>query len=174
MIQPVLPVSTVSGLKSPACRGDTPKRGRHDPFHPDCRTPERRLTVAFACHPFIENSVRPGSVSKVPLPKHRLRRVLERIHTHFHTNLNLAELAAEAGYSRAHFIRMFRAAVGRTPHRYLLDYRLEKAQAMLEQGSLPVIEIAAACGFVSHAHFSTAFRARFDVSPSDYRRLLAL
>jgi AraC family transcriptional regulator len=138
--------------------------------------------VNLACHPFMENSVRPSPacrdvpggrpIGKVPLPNHRLQRVLERIHTHYHTNLNLAELAAEAGYSRAHFIRMFRASVGRTPHRYLLDYRLEKAQALLEQGSLPVTEIAAACGFVSHAHFSTAFRARFGVPPSDYRRLL--
>jgi AraC family transcriptional regulator len=102
---------------------------------------------------------------------HRLRRVLERIHTHFHTNLELAELAAEAGCSRSHFIRMFRAAVGRTPHRYLLDYRLGKAQALLEQGSLPVGQIAAACGFVSHAHFSSAFRTRFGVAPSTYRRM---
>jgi AraC family transcriptional regulator len=106
------------------------------------------------------------------LSKHRLQRALERIHTHFHTNLKLAELAAEAGYSRAHFIRLFRATVGRTPHRYLLDYRLEKARALLEQGSLPVTRIAAACGFVSHAHFSSAFRARFAVAPSDYRREL--
>ena len=111
-------------------------------------------------------------MGRVSLSKHSLRRVLERIHTHFHTNLDLAELAAEAGCSRSHFIRMFRAVVGRTPHRYLLDYRLGKAKALLEQGSLPVGQVAAACGFVSHAHFSSAFRARFAIAPSDYRRSL--
>ena len=130
------------------------------------------LTVALATRLIYTGSsaVQPDHVDTVPLPKHRLRRVLERIHADFHTNLNLAELATEAGYSRSHFIRMFRAAVGRTPHRYLLDYRLEKAQAMLAQGPLPVTEIAAACGFLSHAHFSTAFRRQFEVAPIDYRR----
>jgi AraC family transcriptional regulator len=140
---------------------------------PNGRIYVETLTLALATRLIYagRSVAQPASVGTVPLSRHRLRRVLERIHTHFHTNLNLAELAAEAGYSRAHFIRMFRAAVGRTPHRYLLDYRLEKAQALLVQGSLPVTAIAAACGFVSHAHFSTAFRARFAVAPSDYRRL---
>jgi AraC family transcriptional regulator len=116
------------------------------------------------------SALQPGPNDAAALPKHRLRRVLDRIHNHFHMELNLAELAAEAGYSRSHFIRMFRAAIGRTPHRYLLDYRLDRAREMLARDSRPLTEVAAACGFANHAHFSTAFRARFDVAPSDSRR----
>jgi AraC family transcriptional regulator len=43
-------------------------------------------------------------------------------------NLTLEELATESGYSRTHFLRMFQAATGRTPHSYLVHLRLERAQ----------------------------------------------
>jgi AraC family transcriptional regulator len=105
-----------------------------------------------------------------PLPRRQLRRVLERMQADLSTNLNLATLAAESGYSRAHFLRTFRAATGQTPHHYLMDLRLAKAQALISNRSMPLIDIAAACGFSSHAHLTTAFRSRFGLSPSTYRR----
>jgi AraC family transcriptional regulator len=101
--------------------------------------------------------------------KYRLRRVIGRIHNDFHMKLDLADLAAEAGWSRSHFQRMFRSAFGRTPHRYLLDYRLFKAREMLAQGSVALADVAAACGFASHAHLTTTFRAWFRRPPSDSR-----
>jgi len=109
-----------------------------------------------------------GTVS--PLPHRLLRRVLERMRADLSANLDLAMLAAETGYSRAHFVRMFRATTGQTPHHYLTGLRLAKAQALIDGRSIPLIDIAAACGFSSHAHLSTAFRSRFGVSPSVYRR----
>jgi AraC family transcriptional regulator len=87
-------------------------------------------------------------------------------------NIDLAALAVESGYSRAHFLRTFRAATGRTPHRYLLELRLTKAQSLIARRLMPLIDIALACGFSSHAHLTTAFRSRFGLSPSAYRRSL--
>jgi AraC family transcriptional regulator len=84
----------------------------------------------------------------------------------------LATLAAESGYSRAHFLRTFRAATGQTPHRYLLELRLQRARALVASRSMPLIAIAELCGFSSHAHLSNAFRSRFGVSPSAYQRAL--
>lgn len=107
-----------------------------------------------------------------PLPRRPLRRVLERMEAGLSANLDLAALAAETGYSRAHFLRMFRAATGQTPHRYLVELRLEKARSLIAAGSMPLIEIAAACGFSNHAHLTTAFRSRYGVAPSAYRRSL--
>jgi AraC family transcriptional regulator len=107
-----------------------------------------------------------------PLPPRPLRRVLDRMRANLSENLNLATLAAEIGYSRAHFRRTFRAATGQTPHRYLLNLRLENARALLASGAMPLIDIAAECGFSSHAHLTAAFRSRFGVSPSAYRRNL--
>ena len=107
-----------------------------------------------------------------PLPARALRRVLERMQADVSANLDLATLAAETGYSRAHFLRTFRAATGQTPHRYLIELRLEKARALLASRAMPLIDIAAECGFSSHAHLTSAFRSRFGVSPSEYRREL--
>jgi AraC family transcriptional regulator len=109
------------------------------------------------------------------LPGHLLRRVLDRMNSEFSTDLSLVTLAAESGYSRAHFLRMFRAATAQTPHEYLLHLRLENALRMInEQSTSPLIDIAVACGFSSHTHFTKAFRTKFGVLPSQYRRTLRL
>lgn len=110
------------------------------------------------------------SGTRAPLPPRALRRVLERMRADLGANLDLATLAAETGYSRVHFLRMFREATGKTPHRYLLELRLEEARTLVAGGEMPLIAVAELCGFSSHAHLSTAFRARFGVSPSAYRR----
>ena len=112
----------------------------------------------------------PVSARVSPLALRPLRRVLERMQADLSAKIDLATLAAETGYSRAHFLRTFRAATGQTPHRYLLELRLTKAQALIASGSLPLVDIALACGFSNHAHLTTAFRSRYGLSPSAYRR----
>jgi AraC family transcriptional regulator len=114
----------------------------------------------------------PRSPKESPLPRRILRRVLDRMETELDSGLTLTLLAAESGYSRTHFYRMFKAAMGQAPHRYLLELRLKKAESLLTGRSLSLIDIAFACGFSSHAHFSTAFRARYGMSPSEYRSSL--
>src|SRR5262249_5547348 len=112
----------------------------------------------------------PTNTTVSPLPARPLRRVVELMQDDVSANLDLATLAAESGYSKPHFLRTFRAATGQTPHQYLMQLRLEKAQALIADGSLRLIDIAAACGFSSHAHLTTAFQARFGLSPSAFRR----
>jgi AraC family transcriptional regulator len=132
------------------------------------------LIVALATRfLYAARSQKPRTRSRSsPLPPRALSRVLERMRADFSANLDLGTLAAESGYSRAHFLRTFRAATGQTPHGYLIDLRLEKARALLASGTMPLIDIAAACGFSSHSHLTTAFRSRFGIAPSAYRRSL--
>jgi AraC family transcriptional regulator len=106
------------------------------------------------------------------LPRRVLRNVLDRMQSSIHADLDLKTLASEAGYSQSHFLRMFRAATGTTPHQYLLDLKLEKVKELLAARKTPLIDIAAACGFSSHSHLSTAFRKRFGATPSCYAREL--
>jgi AraC family transcriptional regulator len=105
------------------------------------------------------------------LPQPCLRRVLDRMHSEFDTGLGLAALAAESGYSRAHFLRMFRAATGKTPHQMLLEVRIAHARERLETTADSVLDIALACGFSSHSHLTTVFRQLVGVTPSQYRRM---
>jgi|GEM_PF-2245750 len=112
-------------------------------------------------------------VARAPsiLPHHRLQRVLDRMRD-LKGNLDLETLATESGYSRSHFLRMFRASTGCTPHRYLLGLRLERAKELMHQKSTSLIDIAAMCGFSSHAHLSKMFRQIVGMPPSEYRRNL--
>ena len=65
------------------------------------------------------------------LVKRRLTPVLEYIHFHYREPLSLNRLAEEAGVSPFHFVRLFKDAVGVTPHRYLIKIRLEAAASLL-------------------------------------------
>jgi AraC family transcriptional regulator len=104
------------------------------------------------------------------LPLHRLRRVVERMKADLATNLDLKTLAAESGYSRNQFLRMFRTATESTPHQFFLQLRIEKAQSLMKNKSLRIIDIAVSCGFASQAHFSRVFRQIVGVTPMQYRR----
>jgi AraC family transcriptional regulator len=145
----------------------------------DAGGPHGRLYADSLAHAIATRFVHLGKTtdqwkkaSHLSLSSRPLQRVLDRMNAEFSKDLSLETLAAESRYSRAHFLRMFRAATGQTPHEYLLTLRLENAKKMLKDGSTPLIDIAAACGFSSHTHFSKAFRARCGTTPSHYRRSL--
>ena len=104
------------------------------------------------------------------LPPHRLKRVLRLIEADLDRDLSLAVLANESGYSRSHFLRMFRSATGFTPHQYLVFRRIEKAKSLMKNSKATLVEIALDCGFSSHAHFTRAFQKTLNVAPSYFRR----
>jgi AraC-like DNA-binding protein len=99
-----------------------------------------------------------------------LQRVLDRMKADLAADLDLNTLAAESGYSRSHFLRTFRAAMGCSPHQWLTRLRVEQAKTLLRETSNTLIDIALECGFSSHAHFSNTFRQMAGVTPSEYRR----
>lgn len=111
-----------------------------------------------------------GCASRNKLPRPRLRRVVERMEADLCANLGLQALAIESGYSQSHFLRMFRAASGYTPHQYLLTLRVKRAQALMKNKSMRLIDVALASGFSSHAHLSHVFKQVSGVTPSEYRR----
>jgi AraC-like DNA-binding protein len=83
-------------------------------------------------------------------------------------DLSLAEIAVEAGLSRHHLIRAFRAQTGLTPHAFLVDVRVRRARDRLRSGQAPG-EVAAATGFCDQAHLTRAFKARYGVTPGVFR-----
>ena len=105
------------------------------------------------------------------LPGHVLRRVIERMRS-FDSDLSLQALANESGYSRVHFVRMFKAATGSSPHNHLLNMKLERVRELLKNRSMSLIDIALDCGFSSHSHMSRLFHKFVGVTPSTYRRRL--
>jgi AraC-like DNA-binding protein len=83
--------------------------------------------------------------------------------------LDLDAVAAQAGYSRAHFVRSFKAAYGTTPGRYLSRRRVERACELLRAADLSVTEICVLVGFSSLGTFSALFKRCTGLTPSAYR-----
>ena len=82
----------------------------------------------------------------------------------------VTELAAQAGLCPGPFIRRFAALYGDTPHQLRVRHRLHHARQLLGADQLSVTRVCLEVGFSSHGSFSTLFRRRFGVSPSQYRR----
>lgn len=114
-------------------------------------------------------TAQPGELLALPLSSPRLRRAIACIHDRLADDLSHAELASEAGMSPFHFARAFKAATGLPPHRYVLQCRVQRAQALLVETHQSVTEIAHACGFSSSQHLAKVFRQHVGATPSGYR-----
>jgi AraC family transcriptional regulator len=135
-----------------------------------CALYSETLAHALAMRFLLYDSKSEHSSSVEPLPPRILRRIRDRIEAELDTELSLASLANESGYSRAHFLRMFRAATGLTPHQYVLERRLSTAQQLLRRSKMLLADIALKCGFSSQTHMNDVFRKRLGVTPLEYRR----
>ena len=83
--------------------------------------------------------------------------------------LGRSELAKEAGLSTRQLERLFRKYLQRSPARYYLELRLNRARLLLVQTNMSVIDVALACGFVSASHFSKCYRDYFGHTPRKER-----
>lgn len=106
----------------------------------------------------------------VALPQWRLNRVKQFVANHLGEDISLDQLAAAAGLSRRHFARSFHQELGETPHRWLMQARLEKARQLLRGGDASVGEIAEICGFSSQSHFTTALKQSDGMTPHRWRQ----
>lgn len=106
----------------------------------------------------------------IALDNSRLQRVLDYVAANLMGDMTLENLAAIAGYSTFHFARKFTIATGIPPHRYIGRMRLENAMAELEEGKLPLAEIAFNARFSSQASFTRAFHRAIGMTPNEYRR----
>ena len=98
-----------------------------------------------------------------------MRRVREFVDVHLGESIDLPMLAAVAGLSLHHFARQFKQSAGVTPHHYLTQKRLQRAQEMLAQTDLPLSEIAYAAGFSDQSHLARHFRQMLGTTPREFR-----
>lgn len=99
----------------------------------------------------------------------RVRRVKDYIVANYMQDVSLRDMAGLACMSEESFSRFFRNKTGRTPNRYLIDYRLGIAARMLLTTPLPVSEIGFSCGFNTLSHFNRLFRESKGCTPSEFR-----
>jgi len=96
-----------------------------------------------------------------------LRRARDLIDREYARPLDVPAMAHTALMSPAHFSRKFRAAYGETPYSYLMTRRIERAKALLRQGT-SVTDTCFAVGCTSLGSFSTRFTEIVGATPSQY------
>jgi AraC family transcriptional regulator len=93
------------------------------------------------------------------------RRTLELIDAKLDARLSIDTLAREAGLSTAHFARAFKETTGRSPHRYLVAQRLQRARRLLDLPDASLSDVALRTGFADQPHFTRLFKREFGVTP---------
>ncbi len=111
-----------------------------------------------------------GTDRASPLSTVQLGRLEAFIDEHLDEPISLGKLAESLGMSTWHFMRRFNASHGISPHAFITQRRLDRAQVLLATSRLPITAIALEVG-LSHSHFSRTFLAKAGLSPREYRRL---
>lgn len=107
-----------------------------------------------------------------PVPKARGGRIaplLDSIRQRLNEDWPIARMAQVSGLSDRTLARRFREATGETPQGWLTATRVARAAELLESGSVPLDDIAAACGFGSAETFRREFKRLKGVPPSRHR-----
>jgi AraC family transcriptional regulator len=99
----------------------------------------------------------------------KLRHATEYIDRNLRDRLTLDEIAAEVDLNPQYFARTFKKAVGRPPHRYILERRVERAKILLKTTDLSLVEIASRVGIATQSHFTTVFRRATGMTPREFR-----
>lgn len=124
------------------------------------------MLARFACYLVGLSTAVPA---KEMLKTAVVRQLVNHIESNLASKLTVKKLADMAELSRSHFTRAFQAAMGEPPQEFIIGRRLSRAREILANDRLTIAEVAAATGFSSQAHLTTAFKKRLGVTPSDYR-----
>ncbi len=103
------------------------------------------------------------------LSRRTLKDVIDYIGDNLQKDLTLAEMAGVAHMSPYHFSRLFKESTGLTPHRYVIQRRVQRARELLRSSALPIAEIAFLCGFANQSHLNRHFKRLLGVSPKALR-----
>ena len=95
----------------------------------------------------------------------KLSQVIQKMEQNIEEPISPSTLARDVGMSTRQLERLFRRYLNRSPKRYYMELRLQKARNLLMQTDMSVINVALACGFASPSHFSKCYRAHYDTTP---------
>jgi AraC-like DNA-binding protein len=130
------------------------------------------LAMALATHlAHTYGGMRPRPHSKLgALARWQERRAKELLAANLTGGIALADLAKACELSIRQFTRAFRASTGMSPHRWLLQLRIDKAKALLASPRRMLSDVALDCGFADQSHFTRVFRRSVGLSPGAWQR----
>lgn len=99
------------------------------------------------------------------------RRIVEAklfIDTNYHRKIDLDQISDQAHFSKFHFLRLFKQSVGKSPHQYLIERRVEEAKKLLQQ-NLALAEVCHLLGFDSVPSFIHLFKRKVSMTPKAFQ-----
>jgi AraC family transcriptional regulator len=129
---------------------------------------EREIAVLMAAVNLAGSSPEQAKAGRW-MTARRLRQVDDLIEPALSERLYVEDIAKTLGLSSGFFTRAFKAAVGKTPHDYIVDRRLARARQLIATSGMPLANVALACGFTSQAHMTSQFRRRLGITPAAFR-----
>ena len=100
----------------------------------------------------------------------KLKEAVALMESNIEEPLATDDIAQLVGVSRRQLERLFKQHLDSLPSRYYTELRLNRARQLLQQSSQSILQVGLGCGFSSGGHFSSAYRARFGVTPREQRR----
>ena len=94
---------------------------------------------------------------------------IDYIQAHLCEELRLQTIADLVGLSQAHFNRNFKISMGVTPHKYVIQQRVEMAKRLLRQTDIALADVATDCGFTHQSHMGRLFKEYVGTTPKQYR-----
>ncbi|SFA77367.1 transcriptional regulator, AraC family with amidase-like domain [Poseidonocella pacifica] len=112
-----------------------------------------------------QDTQRLSTPTRIGVRHTKLAQVIQKMEANIEEPISPAQLARDAEMSTRQLERLFRRYLNRSPKRYYMELRLQKARNLLMQTDMSVINVALACGFTSPSHFSKCYRAHYDTTP---------
>ncbi|WP_166415722.1 GlxA family transcriptional regulator [Cochlodiniinecator piscidefendens] len=103
--------------------------------------------------------------SRIGVRHPKLSTVIQLMEQNIEEPISPSTLAKDVGMSTRQLERLFRRYLNRSPKRYYMELRLQKARNLLMQTDMSVINVALACGFASPSHFSKCYRSHYNTTP---------
>ena len=107
--------------------------------------------------------------SSLKLSYSRLKNALYYVQKFYDREVSVQRAAEQCGFSKSHFMKLFKEFTGTSFNTYLVNYRLDLAAKQLSETDLKVIDIAENCGFHNQSYFTRAFQKRYQKAPLAYR-----
>ncbi len=98
-----------------------------------------------------------------------IKTVLTYIKENYKEKIYIHDLADQLHMNEQYFCRFFKKSIGRSPMEYINEYRIKQAMRLLEETSLPVMEICLECGYNNLGNFLRAFKKCTGSTPLQYR-----
>ena len=118
------------------------------------------------------NLTPPSNTDTKGLLPYKLKQVIEYINDNLDESISLSDIAQSVDISQFYFCRLFRESTGISPYKYVLKQRIKKAQNLIKNSSLCLVDIAYESGFSSQSQMTHHFRKEVGVTPKVYRHKL--